>query len=96
MVEFSHTKKIGSAGRFGARYGRKVRVRVRDVEIKQKKAYKCPVCGFLKLKRISTSIWECKKCGAKMAGGAYTPETGAGKVVAKAIRRVIESKSREI
>jgi large subunit ribosomal protein L37Ae len=31
-----------------------------------------------------------------MAGGAYTPETGAGKVVTKAIRRVIESKSREI
>ena len=96
MPEFSHTKKIGSAGRFGARYGRKIRVRVRDVEIKQKKAYKCPVCGSPKLKRVSTSIWSWKKCGAKMAGGAYTPETGAGKVVTKAIRRVIESKSREI
>jgi len=33
MVEFSHTKKIGSAGRFGSRYGRKIRVRLRDVEI---------------------------------------------------------------
>jgi large subunit ribosomal protein L37Ae len=86
MVEFSHTKKIGSAGRFGARYGRKVRVRVRDVEIKQKKAYKCPVCGFLKLKRISTSIWECKKCGAKMAGEAYTPETSAGSDPSKTLQ----------
>lgn len=96
MPEFSHTKKVGSAGRFGSRYGRKIRVRLRDVEIKQKKNYKCPVCGFPKLKRVSTSIWVCKKCNAKIAGGAYTPETGAGKVVTKAIRRVIESKSREI
>ena len=96
MSEFSHTKKVGSSGRFGPRYGRKIRVRVRDVEIKQKKKYKCPVCGFPKLSRVSTSIWLCKKCDAKIAGGAYTPETGAGKVVTKAIRRVIESKSKEI
>ena len=38
MSEFSHTKKVGSSGRFGPRYGRKIRVRVRDVEIKQKKS----------------------------------------------------------
>ena len=96
MSEFTHTKKVGSSGRFGSRYGRKIRVRVRDVEIKQKKKYRCPVCGFPKLSRVSTSIWLCKKCNAKIAGGAYTPETGAGKVVTKAIRRVIESRNREI
>ena len=96
MARFSHTKKVGPAGRFGPRYGRKIRVRVRDVEIKQKKSYKCPVCGFQKLRRVGTSIWVCKKCGAKMAGGAYTPETGAGRIVTKAIRRVIEKRSREI
>ena len=39
MARFSHTKKVGPAGRFGARYGRKIRVRVRDVEIKQKKSW---------------------------------------------------------
>ncbi|WP_456472714.1 50S ribosomal protein L37Ae [Methanocaldococcus sp.] len=89
---FSHTKKVGPAGRFGARYGLKIRARVRDVEVKAKKKYKCPVCGFPKLKRVSTSIWLCGKCGAKIAGGAYTPETGAGKAVTKAIRRIVERK----
>jgi len=89
---FSHTKKVGPTGRFGPRYGLKIRVRVRDVEVKAKKKYKCPVCGFPKLKRASTSIWVCGKCGAKIAGGAYTPETGAGKAVMKAIRRIVERK----
>ncbi len=89
---FSHTKKVGPAGRFGPRYGLKIRARVRDVEVKAKKTYKCPVCGFLKLKRVSTSIWVCGKCGAKIAGGAYTPETGAGKAVMKAIRRILDRK----
>ncbi|MEO2117710.1 MAG: 50S ribosomal protein L37Ae [Methanocaldococcus sp.] len=89
---FSHTKKVGPTGRFGPRYGLKIRVRVRDVEVKAKKKYKCPVCGFPKLKRVSTSIWVCGKCGAKIAGGAYTPETGAGKAVMKAIRRIVERK----
>ncbi|MBP2172275.1 50S ribosomal protein L37Ae [Methanococcus voltae] len=96
MVEYSHTKKVGSAGRFGPRYGRKLRVRLRNVEMKQKKAYKCPVCGFPKLKRAGTSIWVCSKCNAKLAGGAYTPETGSGKAVTKAIRRVIDSKNKQI
>jgi len=69
------TKKVGSAGRFGPRYGRRIRLSVKEVEAKQKKAHRCPMCKKLSLQRISAGIWECKKCGAKFAGGAYTPRT---------------------
>nr|1JJ2_Y Chain Y, RIBOSOMAL PROTEIN L37Ae [Haloarcula marismortui]1K73_1 Chain 1, RIBOSOMAL PROTEIN L37Ae [Haloarcula marismortui]1K8A_1 Chain 1, RIBOSOMAL PROTEIN L37Ae [Haloarcula marismortui]1K9M_1 Chain 1, RIBOSOMAL PROTEIN L37Ae [Haloarcula marismortui]1KC8_1 Chain 1, RIBOSOMAL PROTEIN L37Ae [Haloarcula marismortui]1KD1_1 Chain 1, RIBOSOMAL PROTEIN L37Ae [Haloarcula marismortui]1KQS_Y Chain Y, RIBOSOMAL PROTEIN L37Ae [Haloarcula marismortui]1M1K_1 Chain 1, RIBOSOMAL PROTEIN L37Ae [Haloarcula len=71
-------------GRFGPRYGLKIRVRVADVEIKHKKKHKCPVCGFKKLKRAGTGIWMCGHCGYKIAGGCYQPETVAGKAVMKA------------
>lgn len=69
------TKKVGSSGRFQARYGVRARTRVRDVEIQQKKKYKCPKCGQKSVKRYGTSIWTCKKCGYKFAGGAYIPKT---------------------
>ncbi|MEM2890729.1 MAG: 50S ribosomal protein L37ae [Candidatus Hadarchaeum sp.] len=67
------TKKIGSAGRFGPRYGTKVRKLVVEVEKKLKQEYKCPSCGALKVRRAGSSIWQCRRCGAKFAGGAYTP-----------------------
>lgn len=65
------TKKIGSAGRFGSRYGRKIRNKVSNVEKKQKKWQKCPKCMKLKVKRVAKGIWECRKCGAKFTGRAY-------------------------
>ncbi|AEH25491.1 50S ribosomal protein L37ae [Pyrococcus yayanosii] len=76
----SGTKKVGSAGRFGARYGLKIRRRVAAVEAKMRQKHTCPVCGRNAVKRISTGIWQCQKCGATFAGGAYLPVTPAGKV----------------
>ena len=35
---------------------------------------------------MSTSIWQCGKCGLKFAGGAYTPRTEAGQNVEKMLR----------
>jgi len=84
------TKKVGSAGRFGPRYGVKARTRVRNVELVQKSKHKCPSCGHLKVKRVSTSIWQCRKCGIKFAGGAYYPKTEAGQSVEKMLRGEIE------
>lgn len=71
------TKKVGVAGSFGPRYGKKQRELYRKITSLQRAKYVCPVCGRKKLKRVAAGIWECRKCGAKIAGGAYTPESSA-------------------
>ena len=84
------TKKVGPAGRFQARYGVKARTRVRNVEILQKAKHICPSCGHQKVKRVSTSIWQCKKCETKFAGGAYLPQTETGQNVKKMFKGEVE------
>ena len=69
----ARTKKVKSTGRFLARYGRKIRIRVRDIEAQSKQKYPCPKCEAERVKRVSSGIWECKKCGNKFAGAAYQP-----------------------
>lgn len=66
-------KKIGSAGRFGVRYGKTVRQRVSDVEKLQKAKHKCPYCHKFGVKRLSPGIYICKRCDAKFTGKAYVP-----------------------
>ena len=84
------TKKVGPAGRFQARYGVRARTRVRNVEILQKAKHICPSCGHQKVKRVSTSIWQCKKCETKFAGGAYLPQTETGQNVKKMFKGEVE------
>lgn len=67
----SKTKKVKSAGRFGARYGKRVKQRVVDIEKKQRKLHVCPYCRGRKVKREAVGIWLCKKCGSKFTGKAY-------------------------
>ena len=69
----ARTKKVGSAGRFGPRYGRKLKQAISEVEKKQKAKHECPSCRKLTLKRLAVGIWECKKCANKFAGKAYVP-----------------------
>ena len=83
------TKKVKRTGRFGARYGVKIRHRVRGLEEKQKKWQVCPKCGRTRVKRESTGIWVCKKCNTKFAGGAYLPITTAGGEVEKTIKGIL-------
>lgn len=83
------TKKVKSAGRFGQRYGVKIRHMVRRIEEKQKGWHLCPRCGRKRVKRESTGIWVCRKCNAKFAGGAYLPRTTAGKEVEKSIKSIL-------
>lgn len=66
------SKKTKSAGRFGARYGKKVRNMLVQVESKQKKRQKCPFCKRLGVKRLASGIWKCPKCNKKFAGDSYT------------------------
>ncbi len=66
------TKKIGSAGRFGSRYGKTIREKVSNIEKKQRKKQICPYCKKPAAKRLSMGIFICKKCKAKFTGGAYS------------------------
>ena len=72
------TKKVGLAGKFGPRYGVKIRRRVSSLEVRQKKKHACPKCSYSAVKRVSTGIWTCKHCGHTYTGGAYLPTTAAG------------------
>jgi len=66
-------KKTKSAGRFGARYGKKVRASIASIEEKQRKKQRCPFCGKPGAKRISKGVWQCtrKACNKKFAAEAY-------------------------
>lgn len=65
----SKSKKSKSSGRFGPRYGKRIRASVVSVESKQRKKQKCPFCGKRGVKRIAKGIWKCTrpKCGKKFA-----------------------------
>ncbi len=67
----ARTKKVKSSGRFGARYGKKVRERVVKVESKQHSKQKCPFCGKLGVKREAKGIWKCPKCKRRFASNVY-------------------------
>jgi large subunit ribosomal protein L37Ae len=64
------TKKVASTGRFGVRYGKKIRDEVLLVERRQKQKQKCPFCKKT-VKRLAKGIWQCRKCKKKFTGGAY-------------------------
>ncbi|UCD03563.1 MAG: 50S ribosomal protein L37ae [Candidatus Woesearchaeota archaeon] len=69
------TKKLGSVGRFGTRYGRKLKDKVLDIEKIQKSKHTCPHCKKKGgVKRVASGIWYCKKCNTKFTGKAYKPE----------------------
>ncbi|RLG58394.1 MAG: 50S ribosomal protein L37ae, partial [Candidatus Hydrothermarchaeota archaeon] len=52
-----------------------------------RKLHECPACQRRAVKRISTGIWKCRKCGTTFIGGAYLPKTGVAKTVDRVIAR---------
>ena len=66
------TKKLGSVKRFGARYGRRVKHKLAEIEAVQKGKHVCPYCHAPKVKRVAVGIWKCGKCNAKFTGKAYS------------------------
>lgn len=88
------SKKVGTSGRFKARYGATLRKRWKQTVEKQKdNRLRCPKCGTRgSTYRISVGIWHCKKCNAKFTGGAYNIETPRG---AESFR-VAKRKQREL
>jgi len=67
------TKKVGSVGRFGPRYGVRIRRRILEVELEQRKRHQCPRCSAYSVRRRGTGVWGCRRCGLVFAGGAYRP-----------------------
>ena len=67
------TKKVRSVGRFGPRYGVRIRRRMQEVEAEQRKRHQCPRCLAHSVKREGTGVWLCRRCGLRFAGGAYKP-----------------------
>ena len=65
------TKVVGSAGRFGPRYGLKLRSRIAKVEKEQRAPQECPYCMRKTAKRLAPGIWQCTKCNEKYTGSAY-------------------------
>jgi len=68
------TKKVGSAGRFGPRYGKRLRNKVVGIEKVQRQTQKCPYCSRKAVKRVSAGIWFCNKCESKFTSKAYKVE----------------------
>lgn len=75
------TKKLKSTGRFGPRYGLKTRRRVLEVEKLQKARHACPYCLKMTFRRDAAGVWTCRRCGRRVAGGAYLPTTVASKIM---------------
>lgn len=66
-------KGLGSVKRFGPRYGRTVKHRLRAIEKLQKAKHKCPYCTKTQVKRLSSGIFTCAKCNNTFTGKAYFP-----------------------
>ena len=84
------TKKVGSTGRFGTRYGATIRKRVRKIDSSLKITHECPSCNSIKIKRVSIGIWQCSFCGFRFTGGSWTPETPGGKIAQRTAKRLAD------
>ena len=82
------TKKAGITGKYGTRYGQKLRKQVKAFEILQRTKYTCPFCGKASVRRHSVGIWNCKACRRSVAGGAWEYSTSAAQTAKTTINRL--------
>ena len=80
-------ENLGSVKRFGARYGRKPKLKFSKIETEQRKLHKCPYCNKIAVKRIAMGIWNCRKCDAKFTGKAYSVSK---KIITKEAEELVE------
>lgn len=72
------------------KFGRKIR-NLYNKAFAGRSEFECPKCGKTgKMKKKSFSVWECKSCGAVVAGGAYQLTTEAGETM----KRILTSAKR--
>ena len=82
------TIKVGITGKYGTRYGAKLRKQVKAIEILQRTKYTCPFCGKDSIKRAAVGIWRCKACRRNIAGGAWEFSTIAAQTARTTINRL--------
>lgn len=70
----------------GSHYGVRTRKQEAAILKSTRAKHECPNCGKKSVKRVSSSLWECRGCGARFAGGAYAPQTEVGASARKIIQ----------
>ena len=65
------TKKVGSTGWMGPRYGIRIRRRVLEIDAAKKRRSACPKCATVTIHRVASGVYECTRCGERFASGAY-------------------------
>jgi large subunit ribosomal protein L37Ae len=65
------TKKVGSTGWMGPRYGIRIRRRVLDIDKQKTARSACPKCSTVTIQRVASGVYECSRCGNRFASGAY-------------------------
>ena len=63
--------KSMTSGRFGARYGKRIREEFTAAEKKSKAKYQCPACSRKAIRREAAGVWACSHCDKKFASTAY-------------------------
>ncbi|MFC1801651.1 50S ribosomal protein L37ae [Nanoarchaeota archaeon] len=66
------SEKLGTARRFGARYGPRSKHKLAQIEKLRGKGQVCIFCKKPKVKRLSLGIWHCQKCDKKFTSRAYS------------------------
>ncbi|MAF89490.1 MAG: 50S ribosomal protein L37ae [archaeon] len=89
------TKLVGSAGRFGQRYGRKVRLRTAAIEKYSKAKHPCPSCKAKKVRREFVGVWRCRKCDLQFSAGAYSPSSSIEEIKARLSSSGVSQKTKD-
>lgn len=63
---------LGLIKRYGARYGRRLREKVAEIDAEVRRRHACPYCSRVAVKRKATGIWHCRKCEKIFTGKAYS------------------------
>ena len=82
------TVKVGITGKYGTRYGAKLRKQAKAIEILQRTKYVCPFCGKNSIRRQAVGIWRCKACRRSVAGGAWEFSTSTALTAKTTINRL--------
>ena len=88
MATERRTVTAGITGKYGTRYGQKLRKQVKAFEILQRTRYTCPFCGKAAVRRHSVGIWNCRGCRRSVAGGAWEYSTSASQTAKTTINRL--------